>query len=84
MYGAKALAFLKYTGGAFSGSIAKVISEEEKEALAAICENEKARLESALTDAESKHEELTSRNDKLKDELDELYAILDKAAGRGE
>lgn len=35
VYGAKALAFLKYTGGAFSGSIAKVISEEEKEALMA-------------------------------------------------
>ena len=33
VYGAKALAFLKYAEGAFSGSIAKVISDEEKEAL---------------------------------------------------
>ena len=33
VYCAKALAFLKYAEGAFSGSIAKVISDEEKEAL---------------------------------------------------
>ena len=33
VYGAKALAFLKYAESAFSGSIAKVISDEEKEAL---------------------------------------------------
>ena len=33
VYGAKALAFLKYAEGAFNGSIAKVISDEEKEAL---------------------------------------------------
>ncbi len=35
IYGAKALAFLKYDGTAFTGSIAKAISEEEKAALTA-------------------------------------------------
>ncbi len=34
IYGAKALSFLKYNNGAFAGSIAKVVSEEEKTALA--------------------------------------------------
>ena len=33
IYGAKALSFLKYNNGAFAGSIAKVVSEEEKAAL---------------------------------------------------
>jgi len=33
IYGAKALSFLKYSKGAFAGSIAKVVSDEEKEAL---------------------------------------------------
>ncbi|MDD6468100.1 MAG: aspartate--tRNA ligase [Erysipelotrichaceae bacterium] len=33
IYGAKALAYLKYSGGEWSGSIAKVVSEEEKAAL---------------------------------------------------
>lgn len=35
VYGAKALAYLKYADGAWSGSIAKVLCEEEKEALRA-------------------------------------------------
>lgn len=33
VYGAKALAYLKLTDGAFSGSVAKVVSDEEKAAL---------------------------------------------------
>ena len=33
IYGAKALSFLKYNNGAFAGSIAKVVSDEEKAAL---------------------------------------------------
>lgn len=33
VYGAKALAYLKYTNSEFSGSIAKVVNENEKEAL---------------------------------------------------
>lgn len=33
VYGAKALAYLKYTNNEFSGSVAKVVSDDEKEAL---------------------------------------------------
>lgn len=33
VYGAKALAYLKYTNSEFSGSVAKVVSDDEKEAL---------------------------------------------------
>lgn len=33
VYGAKALAYLKYTNGEFSGSVAKVVSDEEKAVL---------------------------------------------------
>lgn len=33
VYGAKALAYLKYTDSEFSGSVAKVVSDDEKEAL---------------------------------------------------